>query len=155
MKCAEGFDEFRSNSENDVGLGLNARIDKLDGISESCAFQAKKSFRPLLDNTTEVRKVQSSISVLQRVAPVLQAPVIMRQHLENRRFSEALKTYRRVLVVDDTCKIVLLRKVKAQAEECVREAQRELESRVADDKAPVDGLLDGIRDVRHFLEQSL
>ncbi|KAL7576430.1 hypothetical protein ACA910_018232 [Epithemia clementina (nom. ined.)] len=152
VKCAEGFDEFRSNAENDVGLGLNERIDKLDGIAESCAFQAKKSFRPLLDNTTEVRKVQSAIAVLQRVAPVLQAPVIMRQHLENRRYSEALKTYRRVLVVDSTCKIDLLLRVKAQAEECVREAQRELERRLADEKASVDGLLDGIRDLGELLE---
>lgn len=152
VKCAEGFDEFRSNAENDVGLGLNARIEKLDGIAESCAFQAKKSFRPLLDNTTEVRKVQSAISVLQRVAPVLQAPVIMRQHLENRRYSEALKTYRRVLVVDDTCKVDLLVRVKKQAEECVREAQRDLEMRLADARAPVEALLDGIRDLGELLE---
>ena len=152
VKCAEGFDEFRSNSENDVGVGLNSRIDKLDGIAESCAFQAKKSFRPLLDNTTEVRKVQSSIAVLQRVAPVLQAPVIMRQHLENRRYSEALKTYRRVLVVDESCKIDLLLQVRAQAEEGVREAQRELEMRLSSEKAPVEGLLDGIRDLAELLE---
>lgn len=152
VKCAEGFDEFRANSENDVGLGLNERIDKLEAIAESSTFQAKKSFRPLLDNTTEVRKVQSAIAVLQRVAPVLQAPVIMRQHLENRRYSEALKTFRRVLVVDENCKINLLLRVRSQAEEGVREAQRELERRLADEKAPVEGLLDGIRNLAELLE---
>ena len=152
VKCAEGFDEFRANSENDVGLSLNHRIDKLEGIAESCAYQAKKSFRPLLDNTTEVRKVQSSLAVLQRVAPVLQAPVIMRQHLENRRYSEALKTYRRVLVVDESCKIDLLLRVRLQAEEGVREARRELERRLAEEKVQVDDLIDGIRDLGELLE---
>lgn len=152
VNCAEGFDEFRSNSENDMGLSLNNRIDKLDGIAESCAFQAKKSFRPLLDNTTQVRKVQSSISVLQRVAPVLQAPVIMRQHLENRRYSEALKAYRRVLVVDERCKIDLLLRVREQAETAVHEAQRELERRIAEEKVPVEDLLDAVRDLGELLE---
>mmetsp|Transcript_11874 Transcript_11874/g.28787 ORF Transcript_11874/g.28787 Transcript_11874/m.28787 type:complete len:705 (+) Transcript_11874:396-2510(+) len=135
-----------------MGLSLNNRIDELEAISESCSYQAKKSFRPLLDNTTQVRKVQSSIAVLQRVAPVLQAPVIMRQHLENRRYSEALKAYRRVLVVDESCKIDLLLRVRSQAEEGVREAQRELERRIAEEKMSVEELLDGVRNLGELLE---
>jgi Exocyst complex component Sec5 len=151
VRCAEGFDEFQ-NSETEVGMGVNERIDKLEGIAESCAYQAKKSFSPLLDNTREVRKVQSAMAVLQRVAPILQAPAMMRQHLENRRYSEALKTYRRVLVVDESCKIELLLRVKANAQECVREARRDLERRLSKDKVSVDDLLDGIRDLGELLE---
>lgn len=152
VRCAEGFEAFRKSSEEEVGLGFNERIEKLEGISESCSFQAKKSFKPLLDNTSEVRKVQSAMSVLQRVAPILQVPALMRQHIENRRYSQALKTYRRVLVVDKTNKIELLNHVKIQAEVCVVEARRALESRLAQDSVTVEELLEGIRDLDELLQ---
>jgi hypothetical protein len=152
VRCAEGLDEFRQNAEQEVGPGVDERIDKLEAISESAAFQAHKSFKPLLDNTSEVRKVQSAMAVLQRVAPILQVPALMRQHLENRRYSQALKTYRRVLVVDDNCNISLLNHVKHQAEKCVLEARRDLERRLAMSKVPIEGLVDGIRDLSELLE---
>lgn len=152
VRCAEGFEAFRQSSEDEVGLGLHERIDKLEAIAESCSFQAKKSFKPLLDNTSEVRKVQSSMSVLQRVAPILQVPALMRQHIENRRYSQALKVYRRVLVVDKSCKIELLSHVRLQAEECLLETRRALESRLAQDAVPVDDLLEGIRDIDELLQ---
>jgi Exocyst complex component Sec5 len=152
VRCAEGFEEFRTNSETEVGLGLNERVEKLEAIAESAAYQAKKSFKPLLDNTSEVRKVQSALSVLNRVAPMLQVPALMRQHIENRRYSQALKTYRRSLVVDDSCRISLLSHVKRQAEDCVREARRDLELRLTQDKVSLDDLLNGIRDLNELLE---
>jgi Exocyst complex component Sec5 len=152
VRCAEGFEEFRTSSETEVGLGVNERIEKLEAIAESAAYQAKKSFKPLLDNTSEVRKVQSALAVLQRVAPMLQVPALMRQHIENRRYSQALKTYRRSLVVDDSCRISLLTHVKRQAEDCVREARRDLERRLTQDKATLQDLLDGIRDLSELLE---
>lgn len=133
-------------------MSVNERIDKLEAIAESSAFQAKKSFKPLLDNTSEVRKVQSAMSVLQRVAPILQVPALMRQHIENRRYSQALKTYRRVLVVGDNCKIELLNHVKKQAEQCVRDARCDLEFRIAQDNASVEDLNAGIRDLAELLE---
>jgi hypothetical protein len=136
----------------EVGLGVNERIEKLEAIAESAAYQAKKSFKPLLDNTSEVRKVQSALAVLQRVAPMLQVPALMRQHIENRRYSQALKTYRRSLVVDDSCRITLLTHVKRQAEDCVRDARRDLEHRLTQDKATLQDLLDGIRDLSELLE---
>ena len=153
VRCAEGFEEFRQKSESEMGLGLHERIDKLEAIAESCAFQAKKSFKPLLDNTSEVRKVQSSMSVLQRVAPILQVPANMRQHLENRRYSQALKTYRRVLVIDEeTCRIQLLMHVKSQAELCLHDARRDLERRLAQANVSIDELLEGIRDLNELIE---
>lgn len=133
-------------------MGVNERIEKLEGIAESAAYQAKKSFKPLLDNTSEVRKVQSALAVLQRVAPILQVPALMRQHIENRRYSQALKTYRRSLVVDDSCNISLLTHVKLQAEECVRDARRDLEKRLTDDKTSLEDLVNGIRDLGELLE---
>lgn len=152
VRCAEGFEEFRRNSETEVGLGVNERIEKLEAIAESSAYQAKKSFKPLLDNTSEVRKVQSALAVLNRVAPILQVPALMRQHIENRRYSQALKTYRRSLVVDDSCNISLLNHVKLQAEDCVRDARRDLEKRLTEEKAPLEDLLMGIRDMGELYE---
>ena len=152
VKCAEGFEEFRTSSEVQVGMGVSERIETLESIAESAAFQAKKSFKPLLDNTSEIRKVQSALSVLTRVAPILQVPALMRQHIENRRYSQALKTYRRALVIDETCNMSLLNHVKQQAEDCVRDARRDLENRIAQDNASVEDLLDGIRDLHELLD---
>jgi hypothetical protein len=168
VRCAEGFEEFRKNSQGGssttaAGGGksnvatestVHERIDKLEAIAESAAFQAKKSFKPLLDNTSEVRKVQSALSVLSRVAPILQVPQLMRQHMENRRYSQALKTYRRCLVIDEknSCNISLLYAVKRQAEQCVRDARKDLERRLTLPDASVEDLLDGIRDLGELIE---
>lgn len=154
VRCAEGFEEFRKSSEPEVGLDVDARIEKLEAIAESAAYQAKKSFKPLLDNTSEVRKVQSALAVLNRVGPILQVPALMRQHIENRRYSQALKTYRRALVIDETCNIELLKLVKSQAEDCVRDARIDLERRLTQDPATssIDDLLNSIRDMGELLE---
>ena len=152
LRCADGIDTFNEKTMTQSGPGLIERLNRLDALAESCSHQAKKSFKPLLDNANEVRKVQSALGVLQRVAPVLQTPQLMRQHIENGRFSQALKAYRRVLVIDEHCNIELLNHVKAQAVECAREARRELESRIAQDKLGVETVLDAIRDLGELLE---
>ena len=152
VRCAEGYEEYRRTAQNFVGLGINERVTKLEGIAETATHQAKKSFKPLLDNTQEVQKVQSAMAVLNRVSPILQTPALMRQHLENRRYSQALKTFRRVLVVDDNCRIDLLLKVKSQAEDCVRQARRDLEKRIAKDSATEEELLDAVRDLGELVE---
>ena len=76
----------------------------------------------------------------------------MRQHVENGRFSSALKAYRRVQVIDESCNIEILNHVKDQASECAREARRELEGRLSQDKSSVTSLLDSIRDLGELLE---
>lgn len=152
VRCAEGIDAFNEKTGSQEGPGVNERIDKLETLAEKCAHQAKKSFKPLLDNASEVRKVQSSLSVLNRVAPILQAPFLMRQHVENRRYSQALKAYRRVLVIDKNCTIELLNHVKQQAIKYLHETRWDLERCLAQDKASVDELLHGIRDLSELLE---
>jgi hypothetical protein len=152
LRCADGIDTFNEKTMTQSGPGLIERLNRLDALAESCSHQAKKSFKPLLDNANEVRKVQSALGVLQRVAPVLQTPQLMRQHIENGRFSQALKAYRRVLVIDEHCNIELLNHVKTQAVECAREARRELESRIAQEKLGVETVLDAIRDLGELLE---
>lgn len=152
MRCAEGIDAFNEKTGAQEGPGVNERIDKLENLAEKCAHQAKKSFKPLLDNASEVRKVQSSLAVLNRVAPILQAPFLMRQHVENRRYSQALKAYRRVLVIDNNCSIELLNHVKQQAQEYLHETRLDLERCLAQDKVSIDDLLNGIRDLSELLE---
>lgn len=152
LRCADGIDVFNEKTISQSGPGLVDRLNRLDALAESCAHQARKSFKPLLDNANEVRKVQSALAVLHRVEAVLQAPYLMRQHVENGRFSAALKAYRRVQVVDESCNIEILIHVKNQAAECAREARRELEGRLAQDAITVSGLLDSIRDLGELLE---
>ncbi len=153
LRCADGIDTFNEKTLSQSGPGVADRLNRLDALAESCSHQAKKSFKPLLDNASEVHKVQSALNVLQRVEGVLQAPYLMRQHVENGRFSAALKAYRRVQVIDDNNKIEILIHVKQQAMECAREARRELEGRLAQDsKIGVTGLLDAIRDLGELLE---
>ena len=153
LRCADGIDTFNEKTLSQSGPGVVDRLNRLDALAESCSHQAKKSFKPLLDNASEVHKVQSALNVLQRVEGVLQAPYLMRQHVENGRFSAALKAYRRVQVIDDSNKIEILIHVKQQAMECAREARRELEGRLAQDsKIDVNGLLDAIRDLGELLD---
>eukprot|EP00934_Nitzschia_sp_Nitz4_P003172 Nitzschia sp. Nitz4//scaffold44_size153857//100498//104314//NITZ4_002734-RA/size153857-augustus-gene-0.22-mRNA-1//-1//CDS//3329552196//3162//frame0 len=152
LRCADGIDVFNEKTLAQSGPSVVDRLNRLDALAESCTHQAKKSFKPLLDNANEVRKVQSALAVLQRVETMLQAPYLMRQHVENGRFSAALKAYRRVLVIDEHCNIELLNHVKGQAAECAREARRELEGRLAQEKISVTGLLDAIRDLGELLE---
>mgnify|MGYP000252021338 CR=1 FL=1 len=96
--------------------------------------------------------MQSSLAVLNRVAPILQAPFLMRQHVENRRYSQALKAYRRVLVIDHNCTIELLNHVKQQAQKYLHETRLDLERCLAQDKVSLDELLNGIRDLSELLE---
>lgn len=156
VRCADGIDLFAdptaSGKRGKNKSVVKERLDKLDALSESCSYQAKKSFKPLLDNTNEVRKVQSALAVLQRVSPLLKVPTLMRQHLENGRFSAAIKAYRRVLVIEDGCNIELLRNVKLKAAEAAREAQRDLESTLGNPNAPITNLLDAIRDLGELIE---
>ena len=168
IKCSEGIDVFAEAgagradadgaSADDGGRGerqrnLEGRFASLDALALSCADQARRSFKPLLDNTNEVRKVQSALSVLQRVAPLLQVPSLMRQHIENGNFSSAVKCYRKVLVIDrDNCDVDLLRHVRVKAGEAAQDARNDLELILADQESSADGLLDALRDLGELLE---
>mmetsp|Transcript_59902 Transcript_59902/g.88925 ORF Transcript_59902/g.88925 Transcript_59902/m.88925 type:complete len:993 (-) Transcript_59902:55-3033(-) len=154
VRCADGIDIVaEQTADNRSGKkSVKAQLNKLDDLAAACSQQAKKSFKPLLDNTNEVRKVQSALAVLQRVGPLIQTPNLMRQHIEENRFSDAVKAYRRVLVIDDDCHIELLRHVKAKAEEAAREARRDLEATLANSAVPVSNLLDAIRDLGELIE---
>lgn len=155
IRCADGIDLFSDKAgktKNNQGPGVHQRIDKLDELAASCSEEAKKSFKPLLDNTNEVRKVQSALSVLSRIGPLLQVPLQMRQHIENGRFSAAVKAYRRVLIIGDDNKIDLLANVKRSAAEAARDAREDLEYRLANPSLPVQSILDSIRDLGELNE---
>ena len=162
IKCSEGIDIFdqstgqNGRSGSDVGnegmQKLQRRFRALDEIADSCSDQARKSFKPLLDNTNQVRKVQSALAVLQRVAPLLQVPSLMRQHIENADFSSVVKAYRKVLVIDkDRCDVDLLRYVRAKASESAQDARSDLELILADETSSTSGLLDAIRDLSELI----
>ena len=159
IKCSEGIDVFAEQNEAQAdGAGdgrgaLDSRFASLDALALSCADQARRSFKPLLDNTNEVRKVQSALSVLQRVAPLLQVPSLMRQHIENGNFSSAVKSYRKVLVIDrDNCEVDLLRHVRVKAGEAAQDARNDLELILADQESSADSLLDALRDLGELIE---
>jgi hypothetical protein len=132
---------------------LNTRFTNLDALAESCSEEARKSFKPLLDNTNEVRKVQSALAVLQRVAPLMQVPGLMRQHIENANFSSVVKSYRKVLVIDKNHSDVdLLRYVRVKAGEAAMDARHDLELILADESSSASSLLDAVRDLGELLE---
>ena len=155
IKCSEGIDVFGNSNDNKGMKKLERQFRTLDDLAESCSDQARKSFKPLLDNTNEVRKVQSALAVLQRVAPLLQVPSLMRQHIENANFSSVVKAYRKILVIDKNhCDVELLRYVRTKAGEAAQDARHDLELILADDTSPVSSLLDAIRDLGELIELS-
>jgi hypothetical protein len=154
IKCSEGIDIFadQGGSQNSRRL-LHNQFGTLDNIAQSCSEQARRSFKPLLDNTNEIRKVQSALAVLQRIAPLLQIPSLMRQHIENANFSSMVKAYRKVLVIDKAhFDVELLRYVRSKAGEAAKDARQDLELILADDATPATSLLDAIRDLGELLE---
>ena len=161
IKCSEGIDVFADqngssdgSSANNQGMQqLQNRFKALDSLAQSASDLARNSFKPLLDNTDEVRKVQSALSVLHRVAPLLQVPSLMRQHIENGNFSSVVKAYRKVLVINkNECDIDLLRHVRVKAGEAAQDARHDLELILADETSPATSLLDAIRDMGELLE---
>lgn len=168
VKCSEGIDVFadqrdprnnrnphsQNSSNTDHGMQqLQNQFGALDGLAETCSEQARKSFKPLLDNTNEVRKVQSALAVLQRVAPLLQVPSLMRQHIENADFLSVVKAYRKVLVIDKNhCDVNLLQYVRSKAGEAAQDARQDLELILADETSSAMTLLDAIRDLGELLE---
>jgi len=154
IRCADGIDLFSEKAgrskQNDPGV--NDWLDRLDSLAQSTSDNAKKSFKPLLDNTNEVRKVQSALAVLQRVGPLLQVPNLMRQHIENGRFSAAVSEYRRAIAIDDNNKIQLLSHVKLKAAEAARDARIDLETRLANPSLPVHTVLDSIKSLSELIE---
>ncbi len=137
IKCADGIDLFKTGRSRKNSPGVYDWLNRLESLTQQTSTNAQKSFKPLLDNTNEVRKVQSALAVLQRVGPLLQVPNHMRQHIENGRFSAAVATYRRALVIDDNNKIKLLHHVKQKAAEAARDARVDLEKRLANPNLPV------------------
>lgn len=160
VRCADGIDIFseedirNGKQNNSVGL-VPEKMEMMDALADSCSSKAKKSFKPLLDNTNEVRKTQSALAVLQRVSPLLQVPTLMHQHIEASRFTSAIKAYRRILVIDESCEIDVLRYVKEKADEAARDAQQVLENTLSNDRVPVSTLLDAIRDLGELNELDL
>lgn len=158
IKCSEGIDIFAENDDRDKrGESsmdkLNNRFARLDALAESCSEEARKSFKPLLDNTNEVRKVQSALAVLQRVAPLMQVPSLMRQHIENANFSSVVKAYRKVMVIEKNHSDVnLLRYVRVKAGEAAQDARHDLELILADESSSASSLLDAVRDLGELLE---
>lgn len=154
IKCSEGIDIFADRgSSHDAMDELNNRFTKLDELADSCSEETRKSFKPLLDNTNEVRKVQSALAVLQRVAPLMQVPSLMRQHIENASFSSVVKAYRKVLVIDkDHSDVDLLRYVRVKAGEAAQDARHDLELILADESSSASSLLDAVRDLGELLE---
>lgn len=154
IRCADGIDLFSDKAGKGKihGPGVHKRIEKLEAIADSAAEQAAKSFKPLIDNTNEVRKVQSALAVLSRIGPILEVPSIMRKHIENGRFAEAVKAYRKVLVIDEKNNIDILKHVKSRAAEAAREARHDLECRLANPSLPVQSILDSIRDLNELNE---
>lgn len=148
LRCTNGVDVFEGGLEDESQIW--ARLDKMEKLSSNCVYQAKKSFTSLLENTNEVRKTQSALAVLDRMRPILEAPTLMRNHLEAGRFTAAVKAYRRVLVVEENCKVELLRQVKMKATEIARMAQKDLEKAIADPSVNVSTLLDAIRDLQEL-----
>ena len=138
-RCADGVDLFKTEptGRSKNSPSVNEWLDKIDSLTKTTSDNAKASFKPLLDNTNEVRKVQSALRVLQRVGPLLQVPSLMRQHIENGRFNAAVSTYRRVLVIDDDCNIKLLHHAKQKAVEAANDARIDLESHLASPNLPI------------------
>ena len=156
VRCADNLDLFAKKddtvNENDKPTGVRERLDHLEFLAGSCSNQAKSSFKPLLDNTNQVRKVQSALAVLQRIAPLLQIPSVMRQHMENGRFSQAIKSYRRIFAIKDNIQMELLQDVKNKAEEAAEDVRRDLETTLANPNVPIQTLLDTIRDLDELIE---
>eukprot|EP00581_Thalassiosira_minuscula_P001397 CAMPEP_0183746690 /NCGR_PEP_ID=MMETSP0737-20130205/66886_1 /TAXON_ID=385413 /ORGANISM="Thalassiosira miniscula, Strain CCMP1093" /LENGTH=1250 /DNA_ID=CAMNT_0025982393 /DNA_START=67 /DNA_END=3820 /DNA_ORIENTATION=- len=160
IRCSEGIDVFADNRGNSGSKYYSSNTDQLqnqfgtlDSIAQSCSEQARKSFKPLLDNTNEVRKVQSALAVLQRVAPLLQVPGLMRQHIENANFASVVKAYRKILVIDENhCDVDLLQYVRTKAGEAAQDARQDLELILADETSSGKSLLDAIRDLGQLLE---
>lgn len=158
LRCANGINLFEyENSEQQNSeevreqlRDLIKRFDKMDKLSNTCVRQANNSFTSLLENTTDVRKTQSALAVLERMRPILEVPTLMKNHLEAGRFTGAVNAYRRVLTIKEDCQVELLKQVKEKATEIAQLAQRDLEQTLADPNVSVGVLLDAIRDLREL-----
>jgi hypothetical protein len=162
LRCANGINLFEysdtattSSSSTDEHqqqtlLDLMKRFDKMDKLSNTCVRQANNSFTSLLENTTDVRKTQSALSVLERMKPLLEVPSLMKNHLEAGRFTGAVNAYRRILTIKEDCQVELLKQVKQKATELCHLAQTRLEQTIADPSVNVSTLLDAIRDLREL-----
>lgn len=154
LRCANGIDLFDDAQDRDTARylvqELFQRFDKMDKLSNTCVRQANNSFTSLLENTTDVRKTQSALAVLERMRPILEVPTLMKNHLEAGRFTGAVNAYRRVLTIKEDCQVELLKQVKERATEIAQLAQRDLEQALADPNVSVGTLLDAIRDLREL-----
>lgn len=103
----------------------------------------------------QVRKTQRAIALLHRVSPLLQVSHQMRQHMEAGNFNAAIKAYRRILVIDEDCKIDLLRCVKTKADDAARDARIIIEKTLGDASVPVNTLLQAITDLGELEELHL
>jgi exocyst complex component 2 len=63
VRCAEGFEKFRTTSRDIVGLGVVERIEKLEGIAETATFQARKSFKPVRSFGCSILDLLSPLSL--------------------------------------------------------------------------------------------
>jgi hypothetical protein len=150
VRCAEGIDWFADNfcegDPPDPG-GAGARLARLSELAARCEAEADGAFGPLLRNNAEVRRTKNALATLSRVGPILSVPNLMRSHLQAGRVAEAVKAYRRVRLINETCGVELLRSVREKAMEAAEEARASLAKVASSPTATTQQLLVAIRDM--------
>jgi len=158
VRCAEGIDFFEknvglggnsggNNPSSDLSNDLDSRLAKLSSLASSCSSHASKAFRPLLDNTDEIRRTKNAITTLSRVGPILAVPNLMRGHLTAGRIADAVKAYRRIRLITESCGVELLKSVREAAMEAAKEARASLVKVMGSCGASTQQLLVAIRDM--------
>ena len=160
VRCAEGIDWFSENigcakgggdGQPSVGAAI-PKLECLEALIQRIERHADDAFRPLLDNTTEVRRTKNALAILSRVGPILSVPNLMANHLEAGRVAEAVKAYRRVKLINDSCGVELLKSVREKAMEAASEARESLVKLLASSEASTNQLLGAVRDMKDLDE---
>jgi len=156
-RCSNGIDIFGrledSSSSNDfIPPSLSECIEKLTMLTDESVSKAKHSFKPLLDNTDDIRKYNASLQILQRVRPYVEIPLQMKHCIDAGRYSAAIRAYRRVLTIPDNYKIQILASAKVRAYQQAKLARARLERVIADPSSSVRALIDGITDLMNLIK---
>ncbi|GMH48731.1 hypothetical protein TrRE_jg8229, partial [Triparma retinervis] len=159
VRCAEGIDWFSENigcakgaEDGQLSVGAIPKLEGLEALVQRIERHADDAFRPLLDNTTEVRRTKNALTILSRVGPILSVPNLMANHLEAGRVAEAVKAYRRVKMIDDSCGVELLKSVRDKAMEAASEARESLVKLLVSSEVSTNQLLGAVRDMKDLDE---
>jgi len=159
VRCAEGIDWFSENiggavkgEEKNSSTCATPRLERLGSLVDRTVHHANGAFRPLLDSTSEVRMTKNALAILSRVGPILSVPNLMTTHLEAGRVAEAVKAYRRVKLINDSCGVELLKSVRDKAMEAASEARSSLVKLLASPEASTNQLLGAVCDMRDLDE---